>query len=112
MRSGQMRHSVLIERRVDGTDSEGQPVDSWVAVAIVMAAIQPLNGREFFEQAGYASDITARIRIRWQPLVADVSPADRITHGTTVYDIISVINHDERNRELVIMASERERGFA
>lgn len=105
MRSGRLRHRVTIERRTTTTDAHGDQLDTWTTMATVWAAIEPLNGREYFAASGEASEVTARIRLRYQSELAGMTTADRVTHNGVNYDIRSVINPEQRGMELVLMCS-------
>lgn len=102
MRAGQLRNRVTLERRVQGQDELGQPIDEWLALGIVPASIEPLNGREYLAAGAEQSEVTTRIRIRY---FAGLLPADRVTHDATQYDIKSVIDPQTRKREIVLMCA-------
>ena len=67
------------------------------------ASVEPLNGREYFVASGQQSEVTTRIRCRWDSVVSALKPYDRVLHGTVVYDILSIIRPHESDRELVLM---------
>ncbi|KIF80902.1 phage head closure protein [Noviherbaspirillum autotrophicum] len=100
MRAGKLRHKVTIERYSEGQDEIGQPVQTWETVGTFPASVEPINGREYFAASAAQSEVTTKIRMRYQ---AGILSSDRITHGATVYDVLSVINPEMRNEELVLM---------
>jgi SPP1 family predicted phage head-tail adaptor len=101
MKAGKLRHKVTVERaNAAGSDDYGQPITTWEAVGTYPASVEPINGREYFAAHMAMSEATTRIRMRYQ---AGMSSADRITHGMTIYNIVSVINPEMRNEELVLM---------
>ncbi len=106
MRAGLLRHLVTLEQRTDARDAYGEPLDAWTPYATVRAEIQPLNGREYFAAAAEASEVTTRIRIRY---VTGLTTALRVRFhglaGEKIYNIVSIIDPDERHRELVLMCS-------
>lgn len=81
----------------------GGVVETWGTYKTVYAAVEPLNGKEYFDSERRAADVNTRIRIRY---VAGVVPKMRVLFGSRVFDIKSVINPSERNRELVLMCVE------
>lgn len=97
MKTGKLRHQITIERFTSGQDEIGQPIESWEPVGTVAAAVEPLKGREFMAAQAGQSEVTTRIRLRY---LAGISTTDRITHGGTVYNVLSVIDHDSRHIEL------------
>ena len=88
MRSGSLRHSVMIEQQTKAQDSTGSIVVSWEDFAAVRAAIEPIAGREFFSASQVQSSVTTRIRIRY---LSGVTPKMRVVHGSDVYDIEAVL---------------------
>lgn len=109
IRAGRLNRRVTIQRRDSGEDSAGQPVDTWSDIATRWAAIQDLNGREYFAASGEQSEVSTKIRLRYEPLFSDVTPEDRATWNGNIYNIKSVINPNAENRELILMC-ERKNG--
>ncbi len=103
MRAGQLRHKIKIQQKTTTKDSEGIPFETWTDFAAVWAAIEPLQGREFFSAQAVNAQVTTRIRIRYQ---AGISPTMRVSYGTRVFDIQAVIDVEERHRELQLMCQE------
>ena len=86
-------------RRFAG-DEMGGMIPAWETLATVWAAVEPLNGREFFAASTTLSETTTRVRIRYR---AGLTVADRINHGGTLYNIQASINPRSGDRELVLM---------
>lgn len=107
MRAGKLFHKVRIERQTTAQDAAGQLLDTWTEIATRRASIEPLNGREFFTAATERAEISTRIRLRYDSALAGVKAHDRVVHincsPNVVYDVHSIINPRERNRELVLM---------
>ena len=103
MRAGLLRQTVDVKRRSTEKNSFGETVDEWVTIVTRRADIEPLSGKEYFANSGEDTNVTTRIRLRWEDAVADISPKDQIHHGTVIYNIKSVINQRELNRDLVLM---------
>lgn len=104
MISGKLRHRITAERQVTTKDAAGQINDTWTVLFTRMADLEPVSGREYFNASGERAEITTQIRVRYDAATASLKPYDRILHGSTAYDVMSVINVRERNRELLIMA--------
>ena len=100
MKAGQLDQRVAIERVTYTQDEIGGMLEAWAPLATVWAAVEPLNGREFFAASTTLSETTTRIRIRYRP---DLTVLDRINHGGVLYDITSIINPRSGDRELVLM---------
>lgn len=107
-----LRHKVTIQTPVETQNTYGEPEVSWRNVATgVWAGIEPLRGREYFAAKQMNAEVEARISLRWR---ADVTPKMRLVHGpicvckstaTDEYLIDTVINVNERNRELQVMCT-------
>jgi SPP1 family predicted phage head-tail adaptor len=105
MRGGRLRHKVSIQQPVETQNTYGAPEVAWANVATgVWVGIEPLRGREFFAAKQVNSEIEARVVMRYR---SDVKAKYRILHGADEYYIDSVINIDERNRELQLMCTRK-----
>jgi SPP1 family predicted phage head-tail adaptor len=91
---------VDIQRNTPVQDTDGGEVASWTTVARIPAKVAELRGREFIEAQEKQSEITTRIRIRFR---SDIGVDWRILHGSTVYEVLHVIDLDGRRRELDLM---------
>ena len=100
MNPGDLNQRVLIERFTSEPDEIGQPIEAWVTLATVWAAVEPQAGREFVAAGAGQSELTTKIRIRWR---AGITSRDRVTHDGKVYGIASVIDYRSARRELVLM---------
>lgn len=103
MRAGRLRHRVVIQERAGTQDAYGQEEDSWTTVDTVWAAVEPLRGREFLEAQREGAEVTTRIVMRHQD---GVVPAMRISWGSRMFDVLSIISVEERGRELQLMCRE------
>lgn len=103
MRAGELRHRVTIQQKTFSRDSYGGETITWTDVATVWAAVEPISGREYFTAQQTQAEVTTRIRIRHR---AGITPVMRVLWGTRLYDIISVIEVKERNREIHLMCQE------
>jgi len=110
MRAGRLRDTAIVQRRGSTVDANGQPDTTWTVLDTVRCAVEPLNGSEYFTASGEGSSVSTRVRIRYNATIATLSPADRLVIGSTNYDIISVINPQNRSREFVLMCSVIDRG--
>jgi len=81
----------------------GEEVISWVDWDTVWASVEDLSGREFFEAERAGAAVSARIRMRYQSGVVEEM---RAVWGSRTFDIESVIEADQRKRELHLMCKE------
>jgi len=104
IRAGRLRHRVRIERVVETTNAVGGVSRSWRSIAVRWAGIEPISAREFMKHDQVNSTVTHRIMLRGGGL--EISAKDRIVFGRRVFGILSIINRDERDKVLEIMATE------
>lgn len=103
MRAGLLRERIVIKYKSVTKNTFGEEVITWVALATVWAAVEPLSGRELLEGQSLDVEITTRIRLRYR---AGIVPEMLVVHDTHSYNIRSVINSFERKRELVLLCDE------
>lgn len=105
MRAGNLRHPVVIQENTPTRSSTGANVDAWATFASVRARIEPMRGREYVGSEQLTDETTHKFTIRY---CAGVAPKMRISWDGRLFDIQSVINHEERNREMFLMAVEHD----
>lgn len=108
MQTGKLRHRVTIEEplgttRDTGGAKKGKDRQGWRPRVKVWAAVEPLNGRELFNAQQVEPVITHRVRLRY---IKGITAHMRIKHRKRELNIESVINVDERNRELELLCRE------
>lgn len=108
MKAGQLNQKIVIEQPAVVSDGEGGETTTWSTYSTVWASIRPLRGREYYEANQTRADVTAEIRIRY---IAGITPKMRVKYVldsvTRYYDIHAVQDMWERDREIVMMVSER-----
>lgn len=106
MRVGSYRHKVLLQNATTTKNaSTGQQTKTWRTAATQMASIAPVQGRAYFQAQGDRAEITHEIRTRYNPDVT-ITIRDRVVFGSRTFEIRSVINERERDREWVLMCVE------
>lgn len=103
MDAGRMDKRVTLQAQTSTRNAIGEPVVAWADVATVWAAVEPLQGREFWAQQQVQSEVTTRVRIRYR---AGITPDMRVVHQGRVLNIASVIDPQERHDEMQLMCSE------
>lgn len=109
MRAGRLRHRVSIrEERATKNSSTGQVTKSWVQVAKVAAAVEPVSAREFDGGDQTSSRVTTTVIIRWR---RGILASMRVYHGDRVLRIEGVLPDKKSGREyLTLPCSEVQRG--
>ena len=107
MRAGTLRNKITIQELNSTVNSSGEDEDSWQEYVTVRASVEPLRERERFEAQQAQNEATVRFRIRYLP---GVTAELRILYDSKYYDIESVIDPNDRHRELIVLAVERTNG--
>lgn len=109
MRSGPLRQRIAIDEPVTDQSASGEETVVWTERLVIPASIEPLNGRERLrEQEAVTADIDVRIRVRWIPLLDEMTAKWRVRHVEkgTIYNVSAPpSNIDMRNREVEILAN-------
>ena len=103
MRAGPLRHRIAVEQVAEHQDPDGSVIEVWSTYATVHASIEPITGREYFAAQSTQADVTHRISLRY---LSGTIPKMRVNYNSRIFDILSVINVGERNRELQLMCRE------
>lgn len=103
MRAGDLRHRVELQVRTLSTDDFGETIETWQTQETVWAAVEPLTGMRYLAAKQANADVTGTVRMRYRE---GVRPTMRLLWGTRVLRIVSIINPDERSRELHILYKE------
>ena len=103
MRSGRLRHRIILKSPVQTPDGKGGVTESWETFATVWASIEPLKGREFYEAQAINSEITGKMVMRY---LAGMKSHIKAVLGSREFDILAVINVEEKNREQNLMYKE------
>jgi len=103
MKSGDLRHRIVLEQPVRSKNAMGEQIDTFTTVATVWAAVEPLTGTWLFQAQQADSKVSGRVRIRYRE---DIEPTWHILFDGRYLSIISILNPDERKKELILMYSE------
>ena len=101
MRAGTLRHRVTLQRKTQTQNPlTGAMVTTWVPVATVWAAVEPLSAREFLSAQAVQSDVSVRITVRYRP---GITAAMRLLHDGKVYNITGVLADKTSGREYLTL---------
>ncbi len=103
MQAGRLQQKVSFQEISTEDDTAGQLKNLWTEFAIKRASIEPINGRDFLAASGEHADITTRVRVRYDRDTKLVRPKNRVVSGDDTYEIVTVINPQSRNRQLVLL---------
>ena len=80
---------ITIQRPTQSVDSQGSPSQTWVTLAVAWARVQTLTAKEVTNGTARSSSTETLFSIRYQTILSNLNPRDRIVWGTAVYDIAS-----------------------
>ena len=103
MQIGKLRHRITLQKQVNTVNDYGAAVTTWKNVATVWADVRPLSGREYFSAQQVQSEITTQI---WLRHLDGIKPSMRVKFGKRFFEIVSVLNTQERNVSLQLMCKE------
>lgn len=101
---GKLRHRITIQNLVIIKDNIGQELEEWQDIATIWASVEPLSGKEYFNAQQTNSKVSTKITIRY---LSGVTSEMRIIFQKHTYNILSVINFEERNIYLQLLCAEK-----
>ena len=105
MQAGKLRHLVDIQTNSTTRDTTGQPVASWSDTSTDQRAfIRPLRGNELMIARQVTPQVTHEITMRNPALTHDQRLQE--AGGTRTFNILSIINVNERDHEKRILCVE------
>ena len=104
IKSGQLRHELTYQELVStGTDTRGQPIDSWSDIVTLRASITTLSGRELERARELVGETTHQIETRYH---SSVDSKGRFEFGSRYFNILWLNNVDERDLKLIALCKE------
>ena len=105
MRAGTLRTRVEVQRIAEERDEHGGIVSSWKTIANVWASIVPLSGREYWSAQQVQSDVSHGVTMRYFEGLTNKHRL-KLLHSQRVLNIKSVVDVEERHREMQLMCVE------
>lgn len=103
MNIGKLRHRIALLKQVNEVNDYGASTQSWKRVATVWADVRPLSGREYFSAQQVQSEVTTQI---WLRHIEGIKPTMKVKFGKREFEILSVLNTQERDVSLQLMCKE------
>ena len=101
MNPGELTHQIILQIKSITQDAELNPIETWNDWRTVWASPMPKTGREFYRLSTNNSEITEAFKIRY---IAGVNPRQRVKFRNKSFEIIDVMNTEEKNEELILTA--------
>lgn len=102
IRAGKLNKRIIIQTYTEAANTYGESVRTWVDVGTRWASVEPLTMREFINAKQLSSQIDIRFVTRY---LSGIKPKMRVVYNNENYNIESVINIDNKNRELQLLCS-------
>lgn len=100
MRAGRLRHTVDIQKPIETRSATGAVATTYITkLSGYMCIVNELSGQELERAQRIDPDVSVTITGRY---LANIYPKDRALYGGKVVEIVSAINPDSRNIELVL----------
>jgi len=103
VRIGALNKTIVLQSKTEVDDGMGAFTSTWGDEYTVKGAIWPVTGKEMIQNSALTSTISHKIQIRYLP---DVKATWRVKYGTRLFNILSVINQNERNRVIDLICKE------
>jgi SPP1 family predicted phage head-tail adaptor len=102
--AGALRNVVSVEELTQSRGTMGQVVQDWAETRTFRARIVPVKGKELLENGKEVMKKPVRVYCRYPQ---ELPTGCRLKYKSRIFDIVSVVNIDELNRELEILTEER-----
>lgn len=103
MRAGQLRHRLVIESAATTSDAQGGVTTIWTTFDTLWAKIEPMTGAELLQAQALQSSTSHRITIRYR---SGILASMRGRFGARIFNFRSILNMDEKNQTIEILADE------
>lgn len=105
MQAGKLRERVAIQQKLVVRDDFGAEVATWIVSATVWADVRSTDGTEQVESSvdQVVATISHSVLIRY---MAGLSPAMRVVWRDKVLQVLSIVESDNRQRQLILKCSE------
>jgi len=85
------------------TTPQGVKIEPWIVIETFFGALWPVSANEQIQAGGTSMTITHKIRRHYKSIL---KPSWRIKYMNRVFEIKSIINIGEENREMDILVKE------
>jgi len=103
VRAGKLRHRLAFNSLSRGRDEFGGTIDMFTTYATLWGSIRPMTGRELENAQQISGELTHMVRIRYN---SSVAITNRFTFDDRTFEIVYILDYDERNIWMDMMAKE------
>lgn len=101
--AGKYRHPITIQKQSETKNEYGERVTVWTDFTLSRASMNPISGKQYLNSEAIKSEISHQIHLRYIP---NLDPTMRVKFGDRYFQIITIINFQEMNKELQLMCKE------
>jgi SPP1 family predicted phage head-tail adaptor len=106
MNFGSMRHRVTIQR-LTKSDNPFDTPDTWTTIATMWADIKHITSKDVYQTGQMTMQVSHKIIVRYPGKSFQIMAGDKLLSGSRVFELqTGIVNTDERNRTLELMAFE------
>lgn len=98
---GNMRERIVFESKTRTTDDMGGSIVSWATHTTVWGNVNEVSGTENYKTLQITAERTTVFTIRY---LSTITEQMRINWNSGYYDIVQIINEDNRDKFLIIRA--------
>jgi len=98
-----MRHRITFQYQQKAPNAIGEPVTTWADWQTVWASIDPNTGKRYYQALQANAEVDGIIRVRY---LNGVKPTMRVKYGSRIFKIVSILDVQERRRELRVYYQE------
>ena len=108
MRAGGLRRQIIIEQTTETRDTDGAVINTWSTFATIWAEFVVSKGTVSIGDETVAggrpvAEANQQLRIRY---LSGLTPKMRVKFGSRYFNIKSISNVAERNREMLLFVTE------
>jgi len=103
MRIGSLKKRIVIQLFTKVKGSTGGFIKTWADKYTVWASIWPISAKEQIANMGEVMLVTHKIRIRFKK---NIKPKWRVTYNNRTFNIVSVINVMELDKDIDLLCEE------
>ena len=103
MQIGSLNKRLELQSATQTSDNMGGFTEVWATVATVWGAVWPVSASEQVQAMQTTMTISHRLRIRHR---SDLLPSWRIKFGSRYFNVVSLINPNEKGQWLDILCKE------
>lgn len=105
MQAGQLRRRVTVQQPAQAPDRYGQLADTWADVGTYWAFVRTPTGREAIIAQQFKAELTHVVTMRYLGS-APLGPNMRLAYKGRIFNVLDVLNVDERNRQYDVHCQE------